>query len=108
MNTILEEAVALAVPFLDAEAANKQIIALLRQVGKLEIEAAALAEGLKLAQGQVSSLRERNAALEVAIEAISAVCYWRAMGYCWLECPGRAFCDVAGLIGFAKPDMRGT
>jgi len=104
MGTILEEAVARAVPFLDAESANKQILTLLRQVGELEIEAAAQVEGLKLTRGQVSTLADRNAALENAIKAISAVCYWRAMGYCYLDCGGRTFCDVTGLTRFAKPE----
>ena len=107
MGTILEKVVARGVPLLDAEGADKQILALLRQVGKLEIETAAQAEGLKLARQRLSSLADRNAALENAIKAISAVCYWRVMGYCHLVCGGRAFCDVAGLAGFTNPDMRG-
>ena len=102
MRTILEEVVARGVPLLDAEGADKQILALLRQVGELEIESAAQAEGLKLALQRLCSLADRNAALENAIKAISAECYWRTTGYCNLDCAGRAFCDVTGLKGFTK------
>jgi hypothetical protein len=76
-KTLLEEVVERAVPFMDAETANEEILKLLRQVGQLE---------------------SRNAALEMGIKAISRNCAFRDQGYCDLNCYGRAFCDTEGLL----------
>ena len=61
---------------LTQEQAGEEIVKLLRQIGTLE---------------------NRNANLETAIEAISAKCAWRSLGYCDLRCGGWVFCNVKGL-----------
>jgi len=76
-DTIIEAAVEKGLPRSRAEI-EAQMVTLLRQVGNLE---------------------ERNAALEHGIDAISAQCGWRQAGACFLNCPGRAFCNVKGLQG---------
>jgi hypothetical protein len=99
MSTILEAVVERGAP-LDMATAKEQILALLRQVGNLEMESAARLEALGLARRQISGLADRNAAQENGIKAISAKCYWREVGSCDLACGGRAFCDPKGLAGF--------
>jgi hypothetical protein len=99
MTTILEAVVERGTP-LDMATAKEQILALLRQVGNLEMESAARLEALGLARRQITTLEWRNAALEIGIKAVSARCYWREVGSCDLACGGRAFCDTKGLAGF--------
>jgi hypothetical protein len=99
MSSILEAAVDRGTP-LDMETAKEQLMALLRQVGNLEIESAARLEALRMARRQITTLEWRNAALETGLKAVSAKCYWRDMGSCDLACGGRAFCDAQGLAGF--------
>ena len=94
----------------EPEEAQAQILALLRQVGQLEIEAAARLEAVKLARRQAAALAERNAALEDGLQVVSGRCGWRQRSCCDLECSGRAFCDVTGLYGIRFPradDPRG-
>ena len=92
----------------EPEEAQAQILALLRQVGQLEIEAAARLEAVKLARRQAEALAARNAALEIGLKAVSAKCFWRVQRRCDLTCSGQAFCNVEGLAGFERPDPEGV
>jgi len=90
----------------EPEAAQAQILALLRQVGQLEGDMAFANKAVKDFQQEIIALAERNAALENGIKAVSARCYWREMGSCDLACGGRAFCDAGGLAVFAVREAK--
>jgi len=64
-KTLLEAAVAQALPYLDAESANEQVVKLLRQVGELERDLAAYVAAKR------AGVR-RIARLEAEIESLRA------------------------------------
>lgn len=103
-ETILAAAVAQGLELLPFDEANRLLIELHQQMGELECANAALKEAVTILKSQKKALKSRNAALEDGIKAISAKCCWRNVEACFVNCPGRSFCDTAGLSLVYPPE----